>query len=239
LNLSDNIKPVMQNEVVVHFKSRLCPHRGIGKENTMQSIVAGISSMPFMVEFDVQLHSGTLYLGHPPQLNQESTLQDALQQFLNKSAIPKIDLKLNPLTSQQSLDSLVAQLYRWGDGALVNIDGDLDAKGFMAAEDFLMRKTEKSTLLNVDLCRYKGVDAITIDQHINDLTRAPFSLSPNLEDDLAYAIKFALKHKIPQIHFWSFYNKKYSQEFLCQRMETVLSNGIEVYFDIKTTNIIN
>ncbi len=49
---------------------------------------------PFMVEFDVQLYQQKLHLGHPPALNTQSTLKEALQLFLKKPVIPKIDLKL-------------------------------------------------------------------------------------------------------------------------------------------------
>jgi hypothetical protein len=222
------------------FNKRLCPHRGIGEENTLTSIYAGIQRRPFMVEFDVQLHDHKLHLGHPPVLNTESTLQDALNLFVHKPVIPKIDLKLNAKTFYSAIASLVDELDDWSPNiSLVSIDGDLDAKGFMLAENQILKLTDNKTLLNVDLCKYKNKTSKEIDRHIQGLTRHPFSISPNLDDDIDYAIDFAIKHKIGHVHFWAKHDKKYGLNFLYSLMERVLDSGLEVYFDISDLNIID
>ena len=46
--------------------ARLCPHLGIGEENSLTAIQSGIKSSPFFVESDIQWHNNDLYLGNPP-----------------------------------------------------------------------------------------------------------------------------------------------------------------------------
>jgi hypothetical protein len=220
------------------FISRLCPHRGIGKENTLESIEAAISIHPFMVEFDVQLYRKSLHLGHPPDVNTESSLNAALKLFLKKSVMPKIDLKLNSRTYDEALAMLIDSLVAWNPRkALINIDGDLGADKFMEAESILVSRTSDSTRLNIDIGRYKNKSKLEINRHINNLARRPFSLSPNLDDNINNSINFALQNKIPQIHFWATRNRQYDLGWLSEIMDYVLSYGLEVRFDIRYENI--
>ena len=228
----------MTSEKQKTLNYRLCPHRGIGKENTLDSIQAGIAGIPLMVEFDVQLYRNKLHLGHPPDINTGSGLNDALQLFLNTSVLPKIDLKLNQQTSSEALAALTNELTTWSPRrALVNISGALDSNKFMEAESKLINDTKRNVLLNIDLERYKHKSTLEISKHVNNLNRRPFSLSPNLDTDINHAINFAVQHKIPHIHFWSYNNQRYELDYLLELMELVLSHGLEVYFDISHQNI--
>lgn len=229
----------MSTKIHNEFSARFCPHRGIGEENTLVGIEEAIRRSPFMVEFDVRPYNQTLYLGHPPHLNKHATLQDALELFKSSQVMPKIDLKLDENTFEEGLNSLCVMLSTWTSGALINVDGDLSSDRFMEAETFLMQNTVKSILLNVDLIRYQQVNSAAINQHIQSLKRLPLSLSPNLDADINDAIAFAKHHHIAHIHFWAFYNRTYELDYLCMLMERVLSNDLEVYFDIKFKNIIN
>ncbi len=221
------------------FTARLCPHRGVGKENTIESIASGIALKPFMVEFDVHEFDNALYLGHPPVISTEATLEDALRLFANTTTMPKVDIKLNSGNAKAALQILIYKLAKHGPKkVLVNISGDLDANQYMLAELTLIKNTGEDVLLNIDLGRYAGKNNIEIANHINDLARSPFSVSPNLEDDIQGAIGFSHNQNIPQIHFWSYFDRSYRLEDLYKIMELVLGNGLQVYFDIKTQNII-
>jgi len=220
------------------FADRLCPHRGVGQENTIASIRQGIAKNPFMVEFDTQYYDGNLYLGHPPNLNKETTLADALQLFDNALILPKIDLKVNFLDYERSLETLINQLENWNPRrALVNISDGLNIGNYMRAEAALMRRTDSNILLNIDLDRYKDKSDKQITEHLNNLPRRPFSLSPNLDDDIEASIDFAVRHGIPHIHFWAFHDRAYSLNFLYEVMDAALDQGLEVYFDIRLQNV--
>ena len=138
------------------FKKRFCPHRGIGKENTLGSIRKALATKPYLVEFDVQLNNHSLYLGHPPALNTKATLDQALRLFAEAMAIPKIDLKINSQTQVDAVDELSKELKTWNPRlCLINIDGDVTSDSYMQAETRLLENTSKSTLLNIDLNRYR------------------------------------------------------------------------------------
>lgn len=221
------------------FAARLCPHRGIGKENTLQGIRSGIELNPFFVEFDVQYFKNALHLGHPPDLNTTSTLLNALELFANTTTMPKVDIKLDITNYSAALELLLTELTAYNPKkVLLNIAGELDADKYMAAETTITRKTSTNILLNIDLARYNGKSSQQIATHLNGLDRKPFSLSPNLDDDVSAAISFAIKQNIPQLHFWSHFDRTYSLKHLYKIMQSVLDSGLEVYFDIKTQNII-
>ncbi len=222
------------------FTARLCPHRGIGKENTLESIRSGIQLNPFLVEFDIQYFKNDLYLGHPPDLNIKSTLADALGLFTNTSTLPKVDIKLDINNFRAALELLITGLVPCSPKkVLVNISGALDASKYMAAETSMIRKTTDNVLLNIDLERYKGKSAQEIATHIIGLDRKPFSVSPNLDNDIPAAISFAIKQNIPHLHLWSYSDRTYSLKHFYKIMQSVLDSGLEVYFDIKTQNILN
>lgn len=224
----------------IEFSKRLCPHRGIGQENTLASIKTAIAAQPFMVEFDVQMYRHKLHLGHPPAINKEATLAEALRLFLSDQVMPKVDLKLSARSLSEGLKVLSNELISWSPRtSLINIDGELDADGFMSTESRLMRMTDDKTLLNIDLRRYKSKSLGEINKHIQSLARPPFSVSPNLDDNIEYSIEFALSHRIGHIHFWAFQDRQYDLELLYSLMQRVLGNGLEVYFDIKYENIIS
>ena len=218
--------------------ARVCHHRGIGKENTIEAISSAIQVSPFIVEFDVQLEKSKLNLGHPPDLG-KNTVVEALELFKNNRLLPKIDLKLTSKSFDEALSLLVDVLTAWAPRkALVNISGDLNANQYMQAEQLLMSKTGDATLLNIDLGRYGANDRDEIIGHIRGLERVPFSISPNLDDDIATAIDIAKIVGIPHLHFWSTFDKHYSTTYLYSQMKLCQGNGLEVYFDIKDSNVI-
>lgn len=217
--------------------AKLCPHRGIGVENSLAAIQSGITANPLFVEFDIQWHNNDLYLGHPPEVG-KNTLHEALELFRNTSTLPKIDIKLTSQTSNSALKALIVQLSTWNPKkALINIAGDLTADKYFQAEIRLMASTDKNILLNIDLERYSGKSKSAITAHIKHLQRIPFSISPNLATNTIDAINFAKQESIHDIHFWSYFDKKYSANDLYKRMEQCSKNGLQVYFDIKTQNI--
>lgn len=217
--------------------AKLCPHRGIGEENSLDAIRSGIQASPFLVEFDVQWYNDDLYLGHPPEVG-ENTLSQALELFRDTLIIPKIDIKLSSQTNNQGLQALIDQLLNWDPKkALINIAGDLSADEYFQAEKKLMKNTEENVLLNIDLERYTGKTDSIISDHIKNLKRVPFSISPNLETSTIDTISFAKEKHIHHIHFWSYFDKKYSTNDLYDRMELCNKYGLQVYFDIKTQNI--
>lgn len=227
----------MNQNIKTEFYKRFCPHRGVGSENTLQGIRNAVLQQPFLSEFDVRPYNGRLHLGHPPDLNLDTTLEDILVLFENVTTIPKIDLKLDDNTFKDGLEMLISQAKSTSRKILVNIDGELSTAKFMQAEAFLLDNTSKNILLNIDLIRYKNISNEDIEQHINSLARAPFSLSPNIESDFDQVISFVQKHGINQSHFWSFYDKQYSLDFLCMLMKKTLDYKLQVYFDIKNENI--
>lgn len=233
---ANNVK--IDSEMNKEFINRLCPHRGIGSENTLTGIKKALVTKPYMVEFDVQLKSHSLHLGHPPALNTKATLVQALGLFVKETAIPKIDLKINLQTQVDAVNELSAKLKTWNPRlCLINIDGDVTSESYMQAETRLLKNTSKSTLLNIDLNRYKQKTHAEIENHIKNLARTPFSISPNLDDNIDHAINFALKHSIGHIHFWSYFDKEYKLSYYYSLMQTVLESGLQVYFDIKFQNI--
>lgn len=223
------------------FARRLCPHRGIGQDNTLEGIELGLKLKPFMLEFDIQLYDSKLHLGHPPQVNTTALLTDALSLYANGQTLPKVDMRLEGHEIETSLSLLATLLNeRSNSKVLVNIAGELhNATLYMAAEQRFIQNTKDNILLNIDTARYVGKTDDEISRHVGSLVRTPFSLSPNLETDIPKAITFALEHHIPHIHFWSSFDRRYSREHLHKVMRSVLENGLEVYFDMKTENILS
>jgi glycerophosphoryl diester phosphodiesterase len=222
------------------FYQRFCPHRGIGEENTLASITAGVRTQPFLVEFDVQWINDNHYLGHPPVKKTDETLSEALQIYTGKSTMPKVDLKLTPESSRQAITALCSTLSETPvNRILVNISGKVDARDYMHAEQLLVRNTPNNVMLNIDLGRYAGISMPDIENHIYTPMRKPFSLSPNLDDDLDEALDFALNHSIPQVHFWSHEDKQYDIDRLFGILTATEEKGLTCYFDVKEQNIIN
>ncbi|MDQ3094287.1 MAG: hypothetical protein M3Q70_03895, partial [bacterium] len=93
--------------------------------------------------------------------------------------------------------------------------------------------------LNIDLNRYKQKTHAEIENHIKNLARTPFSLSPNLDDDIEHAIDFAFKFNVGHIHFWSNIDNKYELSYYYSLMQRVLDSGLQVYFDIRYQNIVD
>ncbi len=227
----------MSNTQQEQVLARLCPHRGIGQENSLDAIGAGIKTSPLFVEFDIQWNNNNLYLGHPPVVGND-TLSQALELFKNTPIIPKIDIKLTSQTSNLALDELINQMSGWNpQKALINIAGDLNADEYFDAEKKLIAYTGDNVLLNIDLERYRGKNESEILTHINGLSRVPFSISPNLQTSTKAAIDFAKHNNIGHIHFWSFFDKKYTINNLYSRLEICKRHNLDVYFDIKTQNI--
>ncbi|MDQ2972864.1 MAG: hypothetical protein M3Q79_00060 [bacterium] len=230
----------MTLEYSQEFTARLCPHRGAGQDNTLESIKSGIDLNPLFVEFDTQYFKNKLHLGHPPDLNTKSTLTDALELFTNTTTVPKVDIKLGNSNYSAALELLITELTAYSPKkVLVNIAGGLNADKYMESETSMIRKTSSNVLLNIDLGRYSGKTAQEIATHVNGLDRKPFSVSPNLDDDIQATISFAIKQNIPHVHFWSHPARTYRLNDLYNIMQSVLDSGLEVYFDIKTQNIIN
>lgn len=218
--------------------SKLCPHRGIGDENTLLAIKNGIKSSPFMVEFDVQWNDNDLFLGHPPVIT-NSRLVDALELFRNSKIIPKVDIKLKLQSFNEALEYLIRVLNEWDYlKILINIDGSISSDYFMKAETILLNNTSNNVLLNIDLERYKFKSPKSISAHLSSLARSPFSISPNLETNIDEIISFAKLHKINNIHFWSNPKKAYSIEELFRRIVLCEDNDIKAFLDIKTSNIL-
>ena len=132
----------MNANATQEFTRRLCPHRGIGKENSLTAIESGIHTKPYFVEFDVQWHHAALYLGHPPEKQQDATLAEALQLFTNTETFPKIDIKLTEETSQEALNAVIEELHTWSPiKVMLNIAGSFTAYQYMQAESVLMKLT--------------------------------------------------------------------------------------------------
>ncbi len=228
------MQPGYREEVM----ARVCYHRGIGKENSLESIQSAIDLRPFLVEFDIQWNTGELKLGHPPDVS-TTALSEVLPLFEGKTVLPKIDIKLPKPTADIAIDSLIQHLATLRPRqALINIAGEMLADEFMQAEFQLMNETGEHVLLNIDLGRYTEKSRQECIAHVQSLGRRPFSISPNLDDDTTYAIAFAKEIGILHMHFWSTFDKQYSVNYLYEKMTECLDSGLEVYFDIKTQNII-
>ncbi len=214
------------------LKRALCPHRGLGEENGINAIKAAVRAKPFMVEFDIQNINGVLHLGHPPKINYESTLKDALLVYDNSIVLPKIDLKCNT-DWKSDVDLLLAETQFTSRDLLVNLAGEnLDTAGFMNAENYLLLNSKSTILLNIDTRRYKGEKLPQIYNHINSLSRKPFSLSPMLESKYDADIDIASNCNIHQIHFWSNNSVQYSENKLLSILDKYSRLGFQVYFDI-------
>jgi hypothetical protein len=223
-----------------NFADRVCPHRGVGEENTYIGIKIAVERRPFMVEFDGALSEDELYLGHPPIMS-NTTVSEALDLYVGSPTIPKIDVKLKVDNYKKSLAVLVSLLATKSlPKVLINVGGDvgdLSAKQYMEAEAFLLAHAGNNILLNVDLARYSGASSAEIREHLSHLPRPPFSVSPNMEADLEGALEIAHRYGIPHIHFWADHHRQYELSTLDTTMRSVLDQGFQVYFDIQEHNI--
>lgn len=210
----------------------ICPHRGLGVENSLEAIKAAVNTRPFMVEFDVQNVGGVLYLGHPPEINFDATIDNTLKIYRNYEVKPKIDLKCNK-NWKKDIDLLLSRTNLLENQLIVNIGGDeLNSTDFMKAEEYLVLSSEANLLLNIDIARYSGKTTSQIIQHINSLSRKPFSVSPMLESRFAKDIKIASDCDIQHVHFWSNSTATYSEEDLFLLFEKYSKLDFQVYFDI-------
>ncbi len=216
---------------------RICPHRGIGDENTLAAIENGLLLQPFLLEFDVQYHHQNLYLGHPPGMAREATLQEALELFAGQTSLPKVDLKLTERTVFVGLWAFITAIDKLPFSVLVNISGDLQPQAYMKAEQVLMKSTPATVLLNIDLARYGKLSVAQIDAHLSSLARKPFSISPNLEAPLYMVESLARRHDIQHIHFWSHPASSYPVATLEEKLDDLQRKNFEVCFDIKQQNI--
>ena len=219
------------------LKEAICPHRGAGAENTVRAVGQALLGKPRFVEFDVQLWEGKLHLGHPPDVNEDETIEDVLQLFRGSDSWPKIDLKLDAARDKEALQTLLGVLKRRRGPSIVNIGGKGTPHSYMAAEQWLTAKTSSQCRLNVDLERYGNLPTEVIDRYIVGLPRPPFSVSPNLEKDFTPDVAFAGRHRIKHIHFWAYEGKEYAASLLRALKQELLKDGFAVYFDISHSNI--
>jgi hypothetical protein len=238
------------------FKKRFCFHRGDGKENTLESVESAIQRKPFLVEFDVHFEKGRLYMGHPPSIETESTVAEALSLFKHSTVMPKVDLRLKSTTMDTSLYVLTREIAKWSRRIMINVgargnfsnDPLLQAEPwmtsrfstfhFMKAEKYIMSHTHRNVLLNIDLHRYSQASPEEIDRHVRHLARHPSCLSPNLDQDIDANIQFALKHKIGLLSMWIHEGDTYEYEYLLSLMQYIRGHGLEVLFDFRPENII-
>lgn len=223
-----------------NIEDHLCPHRGVGGENTLEAIKSGLLLNPFLLEFDVHCFNKELYLGHPPNRSKEATLDQALALYSGISTLPKIDVKLDKNTIAVTIDRLIEIITKNIRPVLINLSGNLNSEQYLKAERYLYRAhANNSIMLNIDLGRYKGLSEDVIYGHLSKLQAHIISVSPNLEDDLAPVITVARAHKIKHVHYWSSADQKYKRDDLVKRMQNLLDKGFEVYFDISTHNLID
>lgn len=218
---------------LLELDRRICPHRGIGQENTLEAIQEGLKTEPFLLEFDVQMHDYDLFLGHPPLLNTETTLEQALNLYVGHRTTPKVDVKLTTISMHQAIDRLIAIAGSYKSKMLVNLSGSLSSSQYMAAEKYLIQAASPYILLNIDLGRYQECAAEVIQQHLEELSGKIFSISPNLEDDIQPVIETATTYDVHHIHFWTLPDRTYLKSALAIRMEQLLDRGFEVYFDVQ------
>ncbi len=216
----------------------LCPHRGLGDENSLKSIRSAIETRPTMVEFDIQNLNGTYFLGHPPKINKDSTLEDALNLFSKSDVLPKVDLKCLP-DWKADISLLLSTLNFIDYNVLLNIGGDnLSAVEFIKAENFITELSKSNILLNIDIARYGILSAAQIKQHIQSLNRKPFSVSPMLEGNFNTEIELAKACGINNIHFWSNNSTTYTENELLEIYNNYSKNETQVLFDIKSNIIV-
>lgn len=216
----------------------ICPHRGIGDENSLIAIRSAVKNKPFMVEFDVQNIGGKLYLGHPPLVNLDVSVAEALIEFENSNVIPKIDLKCS-IDWKTDIDLLLIETNSVKTNMIINIGGDnLDQNEFVEAEKYLLLHSEANYLLNIDIERYGNLGDIKILNHIRSLDRGPYSVSPKMEGDFDKEIDLATSSGIKNIHFWSNNSATYSEHELEHLINYYNDQGFNVLFDIKSNIII-
>lgn len=221
------------------LKELLCPHRGIGEENSLSAIENAIKTKPFMVEFDIQQIDDTFFLGHPPKLNRKATLNDALLLFKNSVVMPKIDVKCS-LDWKSDLNQLLEILKNYEKEVLINVGGEkLSPNEYIDAEKLLMEKSENNILLNVDVLRYGRKSKSKISNHLNSMKRKPFSVSPLLEGRIKKEVEIALDCGINNIHFWSNNSRKYRQKELLEIYAKYSRNNVCVLFDINPKIVVD
>lgn len=216
----------------------ICYHRGLGKENSLDAVKNAILLRPFMVEFDIQNDKGIYYLGHPPKINYDYTLEDALLLYKNSVVIPKIDIKCS-LNWKADIDLLIKKTEHFTGDLLINVGGGiLSSSQFMDAESYLLRNSKPNMLLNIDIARYKDYELSVVKEHIKLLPRLPFSISPMIESNYKSDIETAINAGIQNIHFWSNNSKKCSENELVSLYNKYSSLSTKVLFDINPNIIV-
>jgi hypothetical protein len=212
----------------------LCPHRGEGIENTLLAIEKGLKKSPFLLEFDVQLYNGELHLGHPPKLNKEETLIDALKLYSNSASLPKIDIKVTDQNWNESLQILIDVINsHFNARCLVNISGEhLTSGQAMKAEQWLQDKENSNILLNIDIERYDTFSLNRINEHLISLKTKPFSISPKISSKYIKSIQIAHMLGIDNIHFWCDKNERFSIQYLIDLKNEIESENLNVLYDI-------
>lgn len=191
-----------------------------------------------MVEFDVQNIGGVYYLGHPPNINLHTKLEDILSEFENSNVMPKIDLKCS-INYLEDIKLLLNKLSKAKFKILVNLGGEnLSAVKFMDAEKYLMLNSDSSLLLNIDIARYGNITPAEFRKYIDLLTRKPYSISPTLEGNYEDDIKLATSCDIRNIHFWSNNKTNYSENQLLALLEDFSNPETTILFDINPLIIV-
>jgi len=185
------------------FSDRLEPflafHRGIGADNTLKSLQAGIDESPYLQEFDVQRYTRLQYflgrisgreapdfdyrtdlaLGHPPEANLDESLSDALTAFTGSDVLPKIDVKPQwwQLDHYKTVDIMLNAIKNFEQPILINISGSprnvpfIKPKpaAFMELERYVSRHAPDETMINLDLERFGDLSDSAISRHIDIL----------------------------------------------------------------------
>ena len=211
----------------------ICPHRGLGEENSLLSISSGLLKHPFFLEFDIRYYDGQVLLGHPPHVGKLEVLTEALTLFEKSRTFPKIDLRIPKLGWESHVKALCKVLKGVNQKVIVNIGGEIGkADPYMAAEVLVDTLTKSNILLNIDLARYFNKSSSQIDQHIESLVKLPFSISPNIESNIELALKTATQHDIKVIGLWMNVDSSYTLEELFKIYTQIQKAGLTPILDI-------
>ncbi len=221
----------------MNLKSLICYHRGVSKigdiPNSYEAIKNAIQKKPLLVEFDIFLHKGELYTGHPPH-DPINKFKDVIKLFVGKSTFPKIDIKVKKdyvTPIKKVLEELKNENIKF---ALINIGG-IKGKLSMEAEEYLASHSGSNVMINIDLARY-GKEEFA--KHLKRIQNKVLSISPEInESDWEYVFKIAKKYDIPVCNFWlrgwpdvknpSISERKILEAFLAGRKQ-----GLIVLFDL-------
>ncbi len=219
----------------MNLKSLICYHRGVSEKgdipNSYEAIKNAIQKKPLLVEFDIFLHKGELYTGHPPH-EPVDKFKDVIRLFTRKSTSPKVDIKVKGdyrTSVKKVLDELKNIRL-----ALINIGG-IKGKLSMEAEEYLASHSGSNVMINIDLARY-GKEEFA--EHLKRIKNKVLSISPEInESNWEYVFKIAKKYDIPVCDFWlrgwpdvknpSISERKILEAFLAGRKQ-----GLIVLFDL-------